>query len=262
MVTKIDRLYRRRIGLEPNDNLDFSNLNVVLEKTALAIPFENLAILSGQTAPLSKAYLREKILTRGEGGLCYDLNPLLYYFLIENGFEARLVKGTVYNHQQQAYTNLTQSHVAILVRHQGENYLLDTGFGGNLPLVPVPLSGKIVESRNGQFRISETNNSYGDYSLEMKRKHKDTDWIIGYTFDSRIETSLAGCTEIQTMISEHPESSFNKNPLLTKHTVTGSITLTDTSFTQWIDGNMTKEKIDRDAYQKLLKEYFNVSTDR
>ena len=41
----------------------------------------------------------------------------------------------------------------ILLSHNEQIYLIDTGFGVNLPLQPVPLSGQIARSANGEFRI-------------------------------------------------------------------------------------------------------------
>jgi N-hydroxyarylamine O-acetyltransferase len=57
-------------------------------------------------------------------------------------------------------------------------------------------------------------------------------------------------------IAEHQESPFNKNPLITKLTSGGNITLTDTTFTQWDNGIVTKEEIDRVRFKDLLEQHF------
>lgn len=64
--------------------------------------------------------------------------------------------------------------------------------------------------------------------LEMKLKYKDTEWRIGYAFDS------------------------------TKLTESGNVTLTITSFTKWEDGGVTKELIDEARYRELLREWFGM----
>ncbi len=194
-----------------------------------------------------------------KGGLCYELNPLFYFYLIENGFDADLVTGVVFNHAAQDYSKLGRTHVTILMNHQDQTYLIDTGFGSNLPLKPVPLSGETIVSNNGEFRIRKVNNEHGDYILEMKLKHKDTDWKIGYAFDSKnpIKDEV-NLNEIQTIIKEHPESSFNKNPLMTRLTENGNITLTNSTFTQWADGMVSKETIDEVKFKELAKHYFGM----
>jgi N-hydroxyarylamine O-acetyltransferase len=61
---------------------------------------------------------------------------------------------------------------------------------------------------------------------------------------------------IQKIITESQYSSFNKHPLLTKLTTNGSLTLTNTSITQWIDGVMRKETINEDQFKELMKQHF------
>ncbi len=71
----------------------------------------------------------------------------------------------------------------MLLNHDEQMYLIDTGFGGKLPLKPVPLFGETISSYNGEFQIKKVNHENGDYCLQIKLKHKDTDWKIGYAFD-------------------------------------------------------------------------------
>ncbi|WP_051186045.1 arylamine N-acetyltransferase [Neobacillus bataviensis] len=107
--------------------------------------------------------------------------------------------------------------------------------------------------------MKKVNHPYGDYCLEIKLKHKDKDWKIGYAFDSRKSIEdVANLNEIQTIIAEHPKSSFNKHPLLTRLTKNGTITLTDTTFTQWADGILSKETIDNVKFKDLAKQQFGL----
>ncbi|MBP1995425.1 arylamine N-acetyltransferase family protein [Paenibacillus eucommiae] len=258
-MNELNALFRKRIHLPGSETITFEVLDNVLARTAKAIPFENLRIIENKTSVISKPYLVNKILVNNEGGLCYEINPMFYLFLIDNGFDAVLTRGVVYNNDTESYLTFGRTHVTILLTHKGQTYLIDTGFGGNLPLKPVPLSGETITSSNGQFRVQRSNGELGDYVLEMKLKHKDTDWKIGYTFDSRKPvTDLSECNAVQKIIVEHTESSFNKHPLITKLTDGGNLTLTNTSFTHWDHGIVTKEKIDRVRYKELLKEHFGI----
>ncbi|MCQ6560579.1 arylamine N-acetyltransferase family protein [Paenibacillus mendelii] len=256
-MNELNALFRTRIGLSANERLTFESLDHVLALTAAAIPFENLRIMDQKTNEISIANLTNNLLVQHEGGLCYELNTLLYLFLIDNGFDAVLTRGVVYNYDAQAFVTLGRTHVTLLLMHEGQAYLVDTGFGGNLPLKPVPLTGETITSTNGEFRVVRVDNEHGDHRFEMKLKHKHADWRIGYAFDSRKPvTDLSEFNEIQRIIAEHPQSSFNKHPLLTKLTERGSLTLTNTSITQWEDGIMTKENIDDSRFKELLKQHF------
>ncbi|MBO7743032.1 arylamine N-acetyltransferase [Paenibacillus sp. MWE-103] len=258
-MDELDRLYRERIGMAADEPLEFAGLSRLLEKTAAAFPFENMRVLDGRACPITKPYLTNKLLLEKEGGLCYELNSLLYLFLAENGFRVVLASGVNYDREAQRYLTLGRSHIVVLLVYEERRYLLDAGFGANLPLTPVPLNGDAVDSPNGTFRIRPEDGIPGDCRLEVKIKHKDTEWQIGYAFDSG--TPIAGLTvseDIRRLVAEHPESKFNKRPLATKLTETGNITLTDDSFTEWRDGIVTKESIDGPRYRELLRTRFGL----
>jgi N-hydroxyarylamine O-acetyltransferase len=256
-MNELNGLFRKRVGFPENEKLTFETLDLILEITASTFPFENLSIITNQTKAITKENLINKMLIKNEGGLCFELNPLLYFFLIENGFSAVLVRGEVYNHVTKEWPKTGRTHIAILLHHEGQSYLVDTGFGGNLPLKPVPLDGKTTSSVNGEFRVKAVESDNGNYLLEMKLKDKDTDWKTGYLFDTkRPLENLTEVNEVQEIIIRHKQSPFNKTPLITQLKSDGSVTLTDTSFTQWINGKSTKEQIDNDQFKELAKQHF------
>lgn len=258
-MCELNSLFRKRIGISQNKNITFEKLDYILEQTAINIPFENLCIMENKISDINKENLINKILVNKEGGLCYELNSIFYFFLIENGFDASLVRGVIYDNINETYSTIGRTHVAILVTHKNQTYLIDTGFGGNLPLKPVPITGEPVTSNNGEFRVNKGDSEFGNYVLEMKLKHKDTNWKIGYAFDSKkLINDVSEFNEIQTIVAKHQESPFNKKPLITRLTSTGNLTLTDTSFTQWIDGIDTKEEIDHAKFKELLKKHFGI----
>jgi N-hydroxyarylamine O-acetyltransferase len=258
-MNDLNTLFRKRIGIPEHETITFEMLDHILEKTAIAIPFENICIITKNANDFTQENLINKILIRNEGGLCYDLNGILYLFLMKNGFNVCLVRGVIFNSATNGWSPTGRTHVSILLSHNGHTYLVDTGFGGNLPLKPVPLSGEIVSSMNGEFKVEKGVTEYGDYIFKMKLKHRDTDWRIGYTFESRKPVkNFQEIEEIQEIIREHQQSPFNKSPLITRLTGKGSITLTDTSLTQWIDGEMKKEQIPIDHFNKLSEKLFRI----
>ncbi|KKK39110.1 arylamine N-acetyltransferase [Mesobacillus campisalis] len=252
-------LFLERIGMSKNEGISFEDLDKVLEKTANSIPFENLCIMENRMKPLTEENVTDKILLQREGGLCYELNSILHLFLKVNGFDTVLIRGVVFDQMKQEWSRTGKTHVANLVRHNGKVYLLDTGFGGNLPLKPVPLTGEVVSSRNGDFRAERAETEHGDFVFYMKLKHKDQEWKIGYAFDSneRVEV-VEELNEIQTIIADHLESAFNKGPLLTKLTEKGNLTLTAGSFTEWADGQEKKTEVDKNQFNKFKKTYFGL----
>lgn len=260
-MDKLELLFRHRIGVSKTEIITFENLDIVLEKTAREIPFENLCVIEKRTTDITKENLIDKIIKRNEGGLCYELNSILYIFLVENRFHPTLVRGVTYDHIGQQWSPTGRTHVINIITHEGQQYLVDTGFGGNLPLKPVPLNGDTVLSNNGEFRVEKADSEYGDYVLYMKLKHKHEDWKLGYIFDStKVVQNLSELNEVQRIILEHPESRFNKRPLLTKITEQGNIILTDTSFTEWVDGKEDKKEIDNKLFKEMLLDKFGIKS--
>lgn len=260
MRTELDQLLRKRIGISEREIITFDMLDQVLEKTAFAIPFENTNIVFGNSYKISKETLINKILVKNEGGLCYELNPIFYFFLLENGFSVKLVRGVVYNQQPERWSPTGRTHTAIVLTHNHEHYLIDTGFGVNLPLRPVPLNGQNTESVNGEFRIVPVVNELGDYILEIKLRDKDSNWKIGYCFDTKNPVrDISELDEIQQIISTHEDSSFNKHPLFTKLKNNGKLILTDSLFTQYMNGQVRKDLVDEKNFKKFAKEHFSLT---
>lgn len=256
-MCEINRIFRKRIGFPESEKLSFVGLGTLLEKAAYAIPFENLAVIEGTAYEMTKENLKNKILMRNEGGLCYELNTILYFFLKENGFDVVLVPGVVFNDTVQNWSETGKTHVTILLKHEEQTFLIDTGFGVNLPLQPVPLNGQMIGTQTGEFRILNVESEHGDYIFEMKLKYKDRDWKIGYAFNSR--TPIKSASElngIQKIIREHHASSFNKGPLITIRTKRGHFTLTQSSYVQSADGVVKKEPINSEKFKELFIQFF------
>lgn len=255
----LNNKFRERINFPIDTPITLENTDELLEKVASSLPFENLCTLAGDLNNLSDSYLFEKVIERGEGGLCYDLNGILYLFLKENGLDVQLVRGSVYVPDLNGFSPTGRTHAAILLNDDGKRYLVDTGFGGNLPLRPVPMDGSVIHSPNGEFRVKKEDSEFGDYFLELKLKYKDPDWRIGYAFDSREPVeNVSDLSEMKNIITEHPQSPFNKKALLTRVTANGSMVLTESSFTHWTEDGVQREEINADRYRELAKEFYNI----
>ncbi|MHC0036277.1 arylamine N-acetyltransferase family protein [Pseudoneobacillus sp. C159] len=258
-MNQLNDLFRKRIGLLMDETITFETLGQLLEKIATTIPFENLKVIAKTPADINKENLVQKILVRNEGGLCYELNTILYYFLRENGFDVQIARAIVFDQNKGQFAAIGRTHVIVLLNHGGLLYVVDTGFGGNLPLRPVPLSGEMVSSFNGEFRIDKLESEHGNFMFEMKLRHKDTEWKNGYAFFSHQPIKdISEMNEVQKLINESPLSSLNKAPLITKLTVDGNITLTNNALTQWEKGNLNKQDIQPDQFKDLAQQHFQI----
>ncbi|QXE02874.1 arylamine N-acetyltransferase [Terribacillus sp. DMT04] len=253
-MQSLKALLEQRIGL--TEEVTLASLPNFLEKFSQAIPFENLRIINQEASPLTKAELHEKILLRNEGGVCYELNTLLYYYLLEEGWNVTMLTACIYNQQENVWSATGNTHVTILLEHKGKKFIVDAGFGANIPLAPVPINGQAISTPNGLFRIKQQDRFY---LLELNLANRDHNWRIGYRFSEANKiTDVKQLEQIQKRIETDAASPFNKSPLLTKRTAAGLFTLTPTSFTEWSNGVAAKQTINEDTYHMMLKTKFNI----
>ncbi len=98
------------------------------------------------------------------GGLCYDLNGLLYFILKDAGFDVKLIRGTVWKNGWAR-----PAHMRPYFFPPGNEYIADAGFGLNLAMRPVPMSGDETVSAAGAFRVRIEETEFGTYLLEMNK---------------------------------------------------------------------------------------------
>ncbi|WHX44383.1 arylamine N-acetyltransferase [Bacillus pumilus] len=213
--------FLQKIGYE-GQSITFDDLPVLLKKMAYTFPFENRSVLNKQSYALNQEGLKEHLLEGGRGGLCYDLNPLLYYVLKEAGFAVQLVQGTVYNKEAGIWA-IDGTHVAMTLNHHNERYLIDAGFGVNLPLQPVPITEEWVEGASIRFRVKEEETEKGTHLLQLDRGEGAE---IGYAFTLE-EVSEPTLVQMREEIYENEASPFNKRPLASKLTPTGRVIVTE-----------------------------------
>ncbi|MCY7576122.1 arylamine N-acetyltransferase family protein [Bacillus pumilus] len=213
--------FLQKIGYE-GQSITFDDLPVLLKKMAYTFPFENRSVLNKQSYALNQEGLKEHLLEGGRGGLCYDLNPLLYYVLKEAGLAVQLVQGTVYNKEAGIWA-IDGTHVAMTLNHQNERYLIDAGFGVNLPLQPVPFTEEWVEGASIRFRVKEEETEKGTHLLQLDRGEGAE---TGYAFTLE-EVSEPTLVQMREEIYENEASPFNKRPLASKLTPTGCVIVTE-----------------------------------
>lgn len=245
----IQSAFLQKIGYE-GQSITFDHLPSLLRKMAYTFPFENRSVLNKHSYTLDQEGLKQHLLVGNRGGLCYDLNPLLYDVLKEAGFVVQLVQGTVYNKEADKWA-IDGTHVAIVLIHENERYLIDAGFGANLPLQPVPFAGGWVEAPSIRFRIKVEETDKGTHLLHLDR---GTGAEIGYAFTLK-EINEHTLNQIRQEIYENEASPFNKRPLASKLTQTGCIVVTEDHVTTYEHGEVSKKPLSQpfeDYVQTLI----------
>jgi N-hydroxyarylamine O-acetyltransferase len=132
--------YLDRIGFEGTPRRDLDTLTAVHRGHVLNIPFENIDVLLGRTVDFDLERIFDKIVNRGRGGWCYEMNGLLGWALEMIGYEVtRLAGGVGRSINGEAAVG---NHLLLLV---DGTWLADVGFGNGL-YEPVELrAGEIIQ---------------------------------------------------------------------------------------------------------------------
>ncbi|QWI50472.1 arylamine N-acetyltransferase family protein [Bacillus mycoides] len=262
-MTNFQKQFFARLNIKNKEIVSFKDLPSIMYAMSQSVPFENLNILENNFTEISKENLEQKILLNNRGGLCYELNPTMYYFLKDSKFDVHLVSGTVYNNANSIWA-VDSGHIATVLKYHNELYLIEVGFGSYLPLAPVPFSGEVVHSVTGDYRIRKETTEKGNYILEMRKNNEfldqssTNDWTVGYAFHLE-EVNVEKANAAQKIIVEHEGSPFNKVPLTVKLTENGHASLTKDNLTIAKNGKKTKETVTEEQYKNLLHSTFGIT---
>lgn len=191
--------YLDRIGLTALGPADPDTLTRLQVAQLSAIPFEGIDAFTGETPSLDLGALTEKLLRRRRGGYCYELNTLFGAALDAAGFRARRVLARV---RQRDPTPGARSHLAWLVRMEGQDWLADVGFGGPGGREPIRVVNGTQGVSNGLYRLAD-DPATGERVLE---RHHEGKWAPIYSFDG------AHVTDAEVAAANHVSSTWMHSP--------------------------------------------------
>jgi len=120
--------YFDRIGYRGTPRPDRETLTALHLAHRMAVTFENFDIPLGRGVALAPDTLFEKIVTGRRGGYCFEQNGLFLRILETVGFGARPVLARVWLGAEPVPP---RTHTFNLVRLDGEELVVDVGFGGS-----------------------------------------------------------------------------------------------------------------------------------
>lgn len=152
--------YFARIGYDGSPAADLETLEAISRLHPRAIPFENLDVQLKRPVSTELEAVFDKLVTRRRGGWCYEMNGLLGWVLKEIGFDVRRVEGGVM--REATGDGALGNHLCLAVRLDGQDYLVDVGFGGSqtapMAIAPgseaqVPFDLELVPLEHGYWRM-------------------------------------------------------------------------------------------------------------
>jgi N-hydroxyarylamine O-acetyltransferase len=247
--------YLDRIEYSQPVNPDVQTLRGLQRAHLQHVPFENLDIGLKRPIRLEVEALWDKIVLRGRGGFCYELNGLFARLLQEIGFDVTYLNARVYNRQGEL--GIAFDHLALMIRvpGQGGHWLADVGFGDSFN-EPLDLKGPEIQEQDLRaYRVERMQNGYAIW-----QRNYDGSWERHYFFDLQShkfpEEYLSACNYHQTS----PLSSFTRGSIISRATQEGRVSLEDGWLILTRNGLRTERAVtSRDQYQALLGQYFGIT---
>lgn len=244
--------YLRRIGIEDSHSAANSeNLKLLQRRHLLNVAFENLDIHWKRPIILDAKKFYEKIVGEKRGGFCYELNGLFYELLNEIGFQSKIISARV--SKENGEFGAEYDHLAILTLIDGEEYLVDVGFGS---FTAEPLRFILdVEQKDekGVFLIRKFDEEY----FEVAKKDGEK-WQSEYIFKN-LKRDLSEFPEMCNFHQTSPESHFTRGKVCSLMTTDGRKTLTDRKFIEMINNEKSEIRIDSDKkFNQILAQEFNI----
>ena len=240
------RIGMDRAGLKTGS---YASIAALMRAHMAAIPFENIDVLLGRGIRIDLESVAAKLVTARRGGYCFEHGTLFQAALAALGIETTAHAARVLLVTPK--TEAPRTHMFLTVADRGTTWVLDPGFGGQGPLVPVPLvEGQ--EARNGRD-VHRLVRRDGEWVLEGLVNGTMTPlWTS--TLESQFPVDFALANHY---VSTYRDSRFATHLLIRAITPDGRVSAMNRDVTVLRDGVAEKSQLsDRMALRALLDRYF------
>ncbi|MBN1239474.1 MAG: arylamine N-acetyltransferase [Gammaproteobacteria bacterium] len=246
--------YFRRIGHDASGAPTLATLRALHRHHPLAIPFENLTTLIGQTPPLDAASLQHKMVTTGRGGYCFEQNHLFSAVLRTLGYKVTgLAARVLWERADDALTPRT--HMLLAVRISGRTYISDVGFGGLTLTAPLLLEPGIEQTTPHEtFRLMSANRGF------VLQARLGDEWRSLYWFDLQ-EHHEIDFEVLNHFVATYPGSPFPSQLYAARTLPDRRLGLRNERFSVYgLDGSVERTVLaDVPAVRSVLMEHFGLA---
>lgn len=242
--------YLSRIGFSSVVRADMDTVRGMMLNQLFSVPFENLDVLSHYGVSMIPDEIVEKIINRGRGGYCYEVNGIFSMALQALGINHYFVAARPMTYQVRK----PKTHMAIILLLDNERWLCDLGFGSHGIREPLRLGATGEDTRQGFDRFMVSKDDDGEYLLKA---FVDGNWSPQYSFNLYPQEWI-DFYPANYMNSTHPDSIFLKSPIIVIHNPEGRVILNGDMLKIISRGVPSKRIISQDEYLTVLSQYFGL----
>lgn len=170
------QLYLDRIGFTEPVRPDVATLRALHRAHMQAIPYDSLDVQFGRPVSLDPAAAFEKIVVRGRGGWCYEMNGLFGAMLQLVGFKVTRMAGAAMREQRGDF--MIGSHLVLLVDLPEGPWIADVGFGDGA-LEPFPLAASPLTIEGYDFRLEALDERWWRFHNHEFGGARSFDFVVG-----------------------------------------------------------------------------------
>jgi len=188
--------YLHRTGVPRPGAAGPDALAVLHQAHLAAFPFENLDLLLARPIRLDLEALQAKLVVARRGGYCFEQNTLFRAALEALGFRVVSLAARV---RAGASEIRPRTHMLLLVELPSGRYLADVGFGGDGPLLPLPL-------REGSREMP------GGFRHALRRE--GSEWVLGGDSGDLYAFTLEPLHPVDFVMANHFTSTWPQSPFV------------------------------------------------
>jgi N-hydroxyarylamine O-acetyltransferase len=244
--------YFERIGYRGTPRADRETLAALQRAHRFAVTFENLDIALGRGIALAPERLFEKLVAGRRGGYCFEQNGLFLAMLEAIGFEARPLLARVW---MGAEAIPGRTHTLNLVGLDGEELIVDVGFGGSfVPPMPLVAGMEAATPDGARHRLAED----AEHGWMLERDGGEG-WARQYSF-TREPVWPADLEQANHFTATRPGTRFTTLRIASAPTADGYVSLIDRTLTiSRMGESEVREIADAEAYRRVLAEAFGLA---
>lgn len=232
-----------------------NDIESLIKSHISVLPFSSISVLLKKELSLEPSDILERFIDDNVGGYCFEHNKVMYEILTSSGFEVQSVFARVLNNRKDIV--VPKTHRFTLLKYEGEQYLIDVGFGYMSPSKPIKFgidptkatldkSYIIRDMGNGSYelQIITDNEPYTLYSFDLQR-YNEMDFEIGHFYSHK-----------------HPKAIFVNNLVLSVIKDDEVLSLRNNTFQKLYKDKTEEITIDTiDLFRDILRSNFNYILD-
>ena len=244
--------YLARIGCAGPVQPTLETLNALQSLHNESVPYENLDIMNGVPLSLEIPDIYDKVITRGRGGYCFELNGLFAWLLRRVGYN---VTEHFARYLRDEPALPMRRHRVALVEAGGVTYLCDVGIGAFVPTFPLRFEMYIEQPQRRDIYRIVPDEALG-YVVEEKRRGV---WLPLFSFTLERQFGARDFFTTSWYCESHPDSFFRRANMVSMRSPTGRKTLDGRVF-KIFDGDTVTvtEATGDEQFHLLLKQYFGI----